>query len=109
MSDELPRIRRATADEVCEDSFLGDMQVQVPIDAPPRVALHRGIDHWGEPLATYGPGDWLWRLRCGDIPLRVGICQHGCPSALFNMYARPDEDEEEAILARLSEMLGGEE
>ena len=109
MGDRLPRIRRATSDEVCEEAFLGDMQVQVPIDAPPRVALHRGIDHWGEPQATYGPGDWLWRLRCGDIPLRVSICQHGCPSALFYMYARLDEDEEAAILARLSEMLSGEE
>ena len=109
MGDEMPRIRRATSDEVCEDAFLGDMQVQVTIEAPPRSALRRGIEQWGEPAATYGPGDWLWRLRCGDLPLRVSICPRGSAWALFNLYARPDEEDEERILAELSEMLSDDD
>ena len=105
MSDKLPRIRRATDEEVCEDMVFGGMQMQVPIDAPQRAALRRGMDHWGDPTPQYGPHEWVWRLRCGDLSLRVGICSRGAAWAMFNSYCQPGEDERDQIMAKLSKML----
>ena len=109
MSDEMPPIRRATDEEVFNDLFAGGIQVQTPIEAPAGTALRRAIEHWGDPTPQYGPHQWAWRLRCGELPLRVGICPRGAAFALFNLYCQPDEEDEEVILAELSRTLSDED
>ena len=109
MSNEMPPIRRATEEEKFEDMFCGGMQVEMRIGAPAGTALRRAIEHWGDPTPQYGPHQWSWRLRCGELPFRVGICPRGAAFALFNFYRRPDGEDEERILAELSEMLSGED
>jgi hypothetical protein len=51
----------------------------------------------------------VWRLRCGDLPLRVGICPRGAASVMFNFYCRPTEGDRDEIVAKLAEMLSDDD
>ena len=105
MSEEIPRIRRANREDIWDDVSEVELLAEVRIEASPDTAPECGHFQWSEPTVTFGPGDWTWWLRAGDIPVRVCVRGGQAPVAQFNALAQPGEETQERIVTRLAEML----
>jgi len=109
MSDDLT-VRSATSGEVFEDMTWGDTWtlVRLPVDRSEAVAA--ATERWGPPSPSVLPGERLWRLRAGDLPVCLSVCPgEEQPIVMFQLSRQPDEDLEQAVLDALTEMLSEED
>ena len=109
MSEGL-HIRPATPGEIFEDLTWGDTWTLARLPVDKGEAAAAATERWGPPSPSVLPGERLWRLRVGELPVYVSVCPDGeRPIVMFQLSRQPDEDLERAVLAALSEMLSGEE
>ena len=108
MSENLT-IRPATHGQAWEDMLLGDTWTLHRLGIDRTTAIKNAGRHWGPPAPSMLPGERLWRLRVGELPVYVSVCpEEASPIVMFNSFCCPDDDLERAILERVETMLSDE-